>query len=289
MTRHRFAPSVMPVVGLFLLSAGGGRPSRHTRGVGAQPLEFRILEALTTADATAEALSERLSAPSAEVERGLLWALGEELVTRTDLPSGTSYSLTTSALPLIEQRRQLDAVLGPHGHIDPIELAELEVREASRRQLRQLRLAEAHQAGIPADDAWRDWAIKALSDAYAAGRITREELDRRVGLALQSPTMGALRAATGGVVRLPLVPGLPLPQAGPVAALRSTPTSAGEIVRWMVLGIVVIMIATLSGDVVVVVGAVAIAVLLLRRRVYDRLRSRSGAPPTGRGPTGIGG
>lgn len=50
----------------------------------------------------------------------------------------------------------------------------------------------------------RDRALTYLQGAYADGRLTAEELDQRVGVALTAGTRGELNAAFTGLVRIPL-------------------------------------------------------------------------------------
>ncbi len=64
----------------------------------------------------------------------------------------------------------------------------------------------------------RDRTIKALQESFAEGRLTRDELDERLGRALQSRDFPELRALTAD-----------LPSADPFARLpahRTTPRRA---------------------------------------------------------------
>ena len=56
---------------------------------------------------------------------------------------------------------------------------------------------------LRASDADRERAVEELKVAFAQGRLTRDELDVRAGLALTARTCGELAAATAGVPARP--------------------------------------------------------------------------------------
>lgn len=73
------------------------------------------------------------------------------------------------------------------------------------------------QAGAPpvrASDAERDQAAEILRAGYAEGRLGRDELDERIGVAYAAKTRADLRDLTSdlpGAVSVPVTPGRPAP------------------------------------------------------------------------------
>jgi hypothetical protein len=77
---------------------------------------------------------------------------------------------------------------------------------------------------IRACDQERDRVAEVLSDAYAVGRLTREELDERSGAAFSARTRGELHDLTADLPARPADPGLP---AG-AASRRGTATDSRQ-------------------------------------------------------------
>ena len=70
-------------------------------------------------------------------------------------------------------------------------------------------------ARLRTSDADRERAIEALKIAFVQGRLTKDELDTRAGLALVSRTYAELTAATANISARPAVP-QPMPRPMPI-------------------------------------------------------------------------
>jgi hypothetical protein len=70
-------------------------------------------------------------------------------------------------------------------------------------------------ARLRTSDADRERAIEALKVAFVQGRLTKDELDTRAGLALVSRTYAELTAATANIPARPAVP-RPMPMPRPM-------------------------------------------------------------------------
>jgi hypothetical protein len=70
-------------------------------------------------------------------------------------------------------------------------------------------------ARLRMSDADRERAIEALKIAFVQGRLTKDELDRRAGLALVSRTYAELTAATANIPARPAAP-RPMPMPRPI-------------------------------------------------------------------------
>jgi hypothetical protein len=88
---------------------------------------------------------------------------------------------------------------------------------------------------LRASDADREMVIDALKVAFVQGRLSRSELARRAGQALESRTYAELAGATAGIApeRAATVP--PRPPAAPV---RARPVN-GKVIAWAVSVIIV--------------------------------------------------
>ena len=126
-------------------------------------------------------------------------------------------------------------------------------------------------------DAERDRAISALSDHFAAGRLTREELDERVDQAMQARFDADLR---------PLFADLPRPEPStPVRPVPAQPYPTGAAVAFATLFWLLPLLLVVGVLATVVAGApwllwgvlwVVILMKIFGRRRYYSHRSRHG-------------
>jgi Domain of unknown function (DUF1707) len=106
---------------------------------------------------------------------------------------------------------------------------------------------------LRASDADRERVIDALKAAFVQGRLTKGELARRAGQALESRTYADLAGATAGIPAAtlpPPVPASPVPAspvpaspvpASPVPALRVPARSVNwKVIAWVV-GVIIVM------------------------------------------------
>jgi hypothetical protein len=102
----------------------------------------------------------------------------------------------------------------------------------------------AGQGQLRASNADRDQAVDLLKDAFAQGRLTRDELDARVGRALAAKTCGQLTALTTDV-RAPSIETVSLPQ--PVQArTRPFTNKVGKSATGAVIAACVAAVAVLA-------------------------------------------
>jgi hypothetical protein len=80
----------------------------------------------------------------------------------------------------------------------------------------------AARARLRMSDADRERAIEALKIAFVQGRLTKDELDTRAGLALVSRTYAELTAATANISARPAAP-RPRPMPRPITMPRPIP------------------------------------------------------------------
>jgi hypothetical protein len=116
---------------------------------------------------------------------------------------------------------------------------------------------------IRASDEDRESAAELLSDAYAVGRLNREELDERANAAYSAKTWGELRDVTADLPLPDACTGLP----ADIAALRRGPRRADRhLIDQMIWIFVLVLAAGLAGLVTPVaawVAAVLVPVALL--------------------------
>src|SRR5579862_8887739 len=92
--------------------------------------------------------------------------------------------------------------------------------------------AAAAEDRFRAGHADRDQVIEALKVAFVLGRLTKDELHTRAGLALAAQTRGDLAALTADIPAVPAVPAVPAAPAVPAvpasaaAGLMRPPTPA---------------------------------------------------------------
>jgi hypothetical protein len=88
---------------------------------------------------------------------------------------------------------------------------------------------------LRASDAEREMVIDALKVAFVQGRLSRSELARRTGQALESRTYAELAGATAGIAAGRAATAPPRPPAAPV---RARPVN-GKVIAWAVSVIIV--------------------------------------------------
>jgi Domain of unknown function (DUF1707) len=86
---------------------------------------------------------------------------------------------------------------------------------------------------IRASDQDRENAAELLSEAYAAGRLSREELDERAAAAYSATTWGELRDLTADLPLAPPRSGLPSAAAASPRAPRRTYRGLHHQLRWI--------------------------------------------------------
>jgi uncharacterized protein DUF1707 len=91
---------------------------------------------------------------------------------------------------------------------------------------------------LRASDADRERVIDALKDAFAQGRLTRTELARRAGQALESKTYADLARATAGI---------PAGRAANAAPRQHAAASPARRVNWKVIAWVLSAVIVLPG------------------------------------------
>jgi DUF1707 SHOCT-like domain len=87
----------------------------------------------------------------------------------------------------------------------------------------------AARARLRASDADRERAVEALKAAFAGGRLTRDELDMRLGRALLARTYAEVAAATADMPARPALAGPGPARPGPA---RRGPGGAGQPAGW---------------------------------------------------------
>ncbi len=88
---------------------------------------------------------------------------------------------------------------------------------------------------LRASDADRERVIEALKTAFVQGRLSKNEMARRTGQALESRTYAELAAATAGI---PAGPAAAPPSRQPAAPVPARPVN-WKVVAWVVAAIVV--------------------------------------------------
>jgi len=94
----------------------------------------------------------------------------------------------------------------------------------------------AHGSHLRASDVDRERVIDALKTAFVQGRLSKEELDRRTGQALESRIYAELAGATAGI---PAGPAATPPSRQPAAPVRARPVN-WKVIAWVVSAIVVL-------------------------------------------------
>jgi hypothetical protein len=169
------------------------------------PIELRVLHALVAGDRTADQAAARLGVAPEVVGPALVWAVSQGYAERVELPGGAAYLPTPRGLQTAALRQEITDAVRPDGGLDLAALAEAAMEGWQGAQRAATEEALRAQASWPADDAARDRLTSGLADAYAAGALTKDELDARTGRALAATTMGELRSAGRDVVSLPPV------------------------------------------------------------------------------------
>jgi hypothetical protein len=124
-------------------------------------------------------------------------------VTRIDLPDGPVYSLTPSGLGIVGMWQEIDRAVDRFGRVDLTAVARMGMQQHLGVQDAVTQEALRQQAAWPVDDSIRDWAVSALSNAYARGALTKDQFDERTYGALTATSMGARRLAGRGIFVLP--------------------------------------------------------------------------------------
>ena len=89
---------------------------------------------------------------------------------------------------------------------------------------------------LRASDADRERVIDALKDAFAQGRLTKSELARRTGQALESKTYADLARATAGIPARRVATAPPRPHAAAPPARRVN----WKVIAWVLSAIIVL-------------------------------------------------
>jgi hypothetical protein len=249
------------------------------------PLELRVLAALTSGAATADDVAMRTEQPTILVAPILEQAVAEQTVTRLGRGRTPAYSLTPKGLHAVGIAQSVKEAVDGSGHVDLGAAARMVMEEYDAARDVATEDAVREQAGWPADATTRDQVTQALNDAYARGGLTREQLDTRTSLALTASTMGELRAAGDGVIVLtPALPtGVGPVTVGPRSATRVEVNPALRKVTWrhvvyaatyVVLGLLFLIVLHSVFGVAVVVAGLGLAAFALRPLW------RSGSMPT---------
>jgi len=130
---------------------------------------------------------------------------------------------------------------------------------------------------VRVSDQDRQGAVELFSEAYAVGRLSREELDERVTAAYSAKTYGELRDLTANLPRPAASTGLP----SETVASRRAPQGASRrlvsVMIWMLFALVLAAdLAGLASPEAVWVAAIPIPIALL---LTPRSASASGAAP----------
>ncbi len=141
---------------------------------------------------------------------------------------------------------------------------------------------------IRVSDQDRHSAVELLSEAYAVGRLNREELEERVTVAYSAKTYGELRDLTADLPLPAARAGLP----SDMVASRRVPRGAGGRLTGQMIWIffVLVLAASLAGLVspaAVWVAAIPIPIALLLTSAHGTSRQRStreGTRPERRNP-----
>ncbi|QNN53718.1 DUF1707 SHOCT-like domain-containing protein [Nocardioides mesophilus] len=159
------------------------------------PLEIAVLDELASGAHDVAELSAATASPPDEVERVLVWGVGQGLVNRMPLMEGEYVVLTEKGLSTVAFQRRLVSAYGPKGEIDLAGLS----RDfgASWQAMREGQTAELQrsQAHLVVDHAEREAASTSLREHYAEGAIDLAELERRTAIVLSARTRGELRPA----------------------------------------------------------------------------------------------
>jgi hypothetical protein len=142
---------------------------------------------------------------------------------------------------------------------------------------------------IRVSDQDRQSAVELLSEAYAVGRLSREEFDERITAAYSARTCGELRDLTADLPRPAARTGLP----SDVVAPRRVPRTVsqrlvGQLIWIVFLLVLVAGLAGLASPVAVWVAAIPIPIALLllmpARGVSKQRSARAGTRPGRRNP-----
>ena len=250
-----------------------------------EPLELRVLAALTSGAATADEVAMRTAQATITVTPILEQAVADQSVTRLGRGRIPAYSLTPKGLHEVGTYQGVREAVDDSGHVDLGAAARMVMEEYDAARDVATDDAVREQAGWVADDATRDQVTQALNDGFARGALTREQLDTRTSLALTASTMGELRAAGDGVVVLPptLPTGIGPVSVGPRSARRVEVNPALAKVTWrhvvyaaayVLLGLFFLVALHSVFGLAVMVGGLGLAAFALRPLW------RSGSAPT---------
>ena len=130
-------------------------------------------------------------------------------------------------------------------------------------------------SGLRVSDSDRDRAIAELSEHFQAGRITADELEERIGRALQARTAGDLAELFTDLPRKPAPMGGPAPRVTPGTAPALPPASAPPVRSGGVPVIPLVVVAVLvlggfiTGHSIVAALVPVLIVLFVIRRIVD--------------------
>lgn len=165
-------------------------------------LKSLILVALEPAGSTTAGLAQRLTQPPASIEAAVSQLVQGGLAEE----AGGSVTLTkTGRLVAVHVRGSWPANRVIGDPVPAIDLSEVVRFIGSRWPAGAERAAAEEQARdeLLASDAVRDSAVDALSEAYAQGRLSSNELEQRTGLALSARSYGELDDVLHGLGGLP--------------------------------------------------------------------------------------
>jgi Domain of unknown function (DUF1707) len=132
-------------------------------------------------------------------------------------------------------------------------------------------------------DADRDQAVAELSEHFQAGRLTADELDERIGLALRARTGNELACVLADLPAAPTASALPSGD-GPAGGGPTAPRAARTALPgWMVAVACVSLVLTVASgfghDVLIPWWLIPIAVICVRCRARAGRQVRSSARP----------
>lgn len=224
-------------------------------------LYLDILDRLAAGDDTPEKLAAALGTDQQAMTDAVGWAVGSMLARRVTGVDGERLELTPQGQMVVGLRAratQTPWASGAAGDLDlgsvqPIDLEAMarEISQAwSTAQGVQIAGFQSMQQGLLVGDLEREAATNTVEEAYAAGRLDRAELDRRIQLALEAKTRGDLDRSVEGLVD-PM--GDVMASANEtMAAVNAAVSQSMRYVRWSVLGIpvaimgIVVLVMVLS-------------------------------------------
>lgn len=175
-----------------------------------EDLYLGIIDRLAAGDDTLAKLAASLDQRQQEVADAVGWAVGSLLVRRVPDSDGERLELTPQGQLVVDLRAQAvdapapepasDIDLGSVPQVDLQAMANELSRAWTMAQGVQIAAFQSVQSGLLVGDVEREAATNTLEEAYAAGRLDRAELDRRLDIALDAKNRGDLDRAVEGLV-----------------------------------------------------------------------------------------